>query len=188
MTDQNQPEYVVLIDDNNQVIGRAAKDTIHTDTTPLHRGFSLFLFNQKGQLLLQQRSHHKITWPLTWSNSCCGHPRQDETSLQAAKRRAQYELGLSDITAYEVIDDYRYIAQKEGIVENEICPIVVGFTDQSVAINPLEVEAIKWIDWSKWLQEVKSKPDQYSPWCVEETLLLAKNDYFQELLTKYNTK
>src|SRR5258708_6704908 len=89
-------EYVVLVDDHNNVLSTAPKLPTHNHNTPLHRGFSVFLFNTKGQLLLQQRSHTKKTWPLVWSNSICGHPLLDETPIDAAKRRLQFELGIID--------------------------------------------------------------------------------------------
>ena len=87
-------EFVVLINEKNEAIGKALKSEVHTDKTPLHRGFSVFLFNSKKQLLLQQRSSQKITWPLIWSNSCCGHPLPAESVLEAAKRRLSFELNL----------------------------------------------------------------------------------------------
>jgi isopentenyl-diphosphate delta-isomerase len=68
------PELVVLVDENNTVLGTMPKSEVHGAETPLHRAFSIFLFNAEKKLLLQQRSHVKKTWPLAWSNSCCGHP------------------------------------------------------------------------------------------------------------------
>jgi len=67
-------EKVVLVDEENNVLGTTDKSTVHTANTPLHRGFSAFIFNSKQEILLQQRSKYKKTWPLVWSNSCCGHP------------------------------------------------------------------------------------------------------------------
>ena len=119
-------EYVVLVDKYNNLLRVAPKLESHHHNTPLHRGFSLFLFNERGELLLQQRSSRKKTWPLVWSNSCCGHPMLDESSLEAAKRRLDYELGISDADIFEIVPDFRYKVELNGIVENEICPILVG--------------------------------------------------------------
>jgi len=175
-------EYVVLVDDNNNVLGTAPKLATHHSNTPLHRAFSLFLFNKKGELLLQQRSFKKKTWPGMWSNSVCGHPGLEETPLQAAQRRLFYELGIKNAVLFEVLPDYRYRCEKDGIVENEICPVFVGFSDEKIKRNDKEVEEIKWMGWKEWLLELKKNPENYSFWCREETELLNKNPKFQNLL------
>ena len=168
-------DYIVLVNSKNKSLGTMPKLKAHSKNTPLHRGFSLFLFNSKKELLLQQRSHKKKTWPLEWSNSVCGHPKLKESPIDAAKRRLSFELGINNAEIYMALADYRYKVEKDGIVENEICPVMIGFTNESPKINPNEVEAIRWISWKKWLLEVKNNPGNYSPWCVEETKLLVKN-------------
>lgn len=166
-------ELVVLVDENNQVIGTMPKSKVHTANTPLHRGFSVFIFNPQRQLLLQQRSRFKKTWPLSWSNSCCGHPGVGESNTAATRRRLKDELGLTQVKNLKVISPYRYCFTKDNVMENEICPILVGFTNQKPQPNPQEVEAIKWINWNDWLNEVKSHPQNYSPWCIEETHIIS---------------
>ncbi len=177
-------EHVVLIDKNNKVLGTAPKLTTHNVNTPLHRGFSLFLFNRKREVLLQQRSHTKKTFPLVWSNSVCGHPMLNESNAQAAKRRLSYELGINDIEIFEVVSDYRYKVEMNGIWENEICPILVTFTDRKPVINKDEVENIRWVNWNQFVQEVNKTSGKYSLWCEEETKLLSKNKKFLELYEK----
>lgn len=172
-------EHVVLVDENNHVLGTTPKSTVHTIDTPLHRGFSLFLFNAQNQLLLQQRSSKKITWPLIWSNSCCGHPALEETNVEAAIRRARDELGLVLSEVIELLP-YRYRFELQGIVENEICPILVARTDQTPAPNPEEVEAVQWVRWQDYLDEINHNPEGYSPWSVEEARLLARSPEFQQ--------
>lgn len=171
-----EEEYVVLVDEKNKVLGRSPKLATHNAHTPLHRGFSVFLFNNEKELLLQQRSKSKKTWPLVWSNSCCGHPMENETPIDAAKRRLAYELGIYDAELTIVLPDYRYRCEKDGIVENEICPVMVGFVNHEPVPNPLEVEDYKWMKWDKWVHEVKKNPKEYSQWCVEETLLLENSE------------
>ncbi|HSW98044.1 MAG TPA: isopentenyl-diphosphate Delta-isomerase [Candidatus Saccharimonadales bacterium] len=175
-------EHVILVNEQNEVIGTAEKLKTHNHQTPLHRGISVFLFDTKGNLLLQQRSSKKKTWPLVWSNSCCGHPKLDETSIETAKRRLSYELGITDAELTVALPDYRYKFDKDGIYENEFCPVMIGKTNQQPTVNPAEVEAIRWISWEKWLHEIATNPEKYSPWCVEETILLSKNRYFQDFL------
>jgi len=182
-------EHVVLVDSENRVLGTAPKATVHTGNTPLHRAFSLFIFNSRGELLLQQRSQIKKTWPLVWSNSCCGHPALDETNEAAVRRRAQQELGLELREIFEVLPEYRYRAEQDGIQENEICPVFISFTDEPPKINPDEIEEIRWIPWANFVSEIKENPGTYSPWCEEETLLLYHNrtlhDLFQVHLSRY---
>ncbi len=70
---------------------------------------------------------------------------------------------------------YRYQFSKDGVMENEICPIHIGYTDATPHINPDEVEAIEWISWNDFLTEIKNNTDKYSPWCVEEAMILEES-------------
>ena len=186
MSNLNQ-EYVVLIDKNNKVLGIAPKLETHNHNTPLHRGFSLFLFNKKGNALLQQRSAKKKTWPLIWSNSCCGHPRLDESNVDAAKRRLNFELGISDADIFEIIPEFRYKVEKDNVTENEVCPILIGFSDQEPKINKDEVEAVKWTNWQSFLSDLNNIPSKYSPWCNLEVNLFKDNKNFLSLYKKFTS-
>ena len=184
MNTQNS-DYVVLVDRKNNVLGTAAKLETHNENTPLHRGFSLFLFNSKGEVLLQQRSSKKKTWPLAWSNSVCGHPMLNESSPDAAKRRLQFELGLNVDNIEVALPDFSYRAEMNGVVENELCPVMVTFTDEEPKLNPDEVEDIKWVDWKEFVADVETHPGRYSKWSEEETKLLENNEEFARLYKNY---
>lgn len=177
-----ETEHIVLVNEANEVIGTAPKLATHSDHTPLHRGFSVFMLNPDGKLLLQQRSLKKKTWPGTWSNSVCGHPSLNESPIDAAKRRLSFELGIENVTLHMILPDYRYRCEKDGIVENEFCPVMVGFSSENPVPNPDEVESVKWISWQDWLIDVKNHPEMYSPWAIEETELLSENEEFNDLL------
>lgn len=177
-------EEIVLVDKDNHVLGTAPKLASHNKNTPLHRAFSLFLFNSQGELLLQQRSRKKKTWPLIWSNSVCGHPMLNEENEDAVKRRLKFELGIDLNEAYEILPDFSYKAEMNGVVENELCPVFVGFTDQKLIINKNEIENIRWIKWPNFLKEIKQNPGKYSIWCEQEAKLLSQNKKFQELFEK----
>lgn len=165
-------ELVVLVDEHNTPIGTADKETVHTKDTPLHRAFSLFLFNSHHQILLTKRASSKKTFPGVWTNTVCGHLAPDETAVQAAKRRLSEELGISDVDIKEV-SPYRYrFADKNGIVENEICPIVVGHFDGDPKPHPAEVDEWKWVDWESFLLDVQANASVYSPWCREESAIV----------------
>jgi len=166
-------EHIVLVDENNNVLGTMPKPLAHNADTPLHRGFSLFLFNPKNELLLQQRSSKKKTWPGVWSNSCCGHPMLNESNVDAAHRRLKFELGMTASGIKEVAP-YRYKFAYNGVVENEICPILVGYTQEEPNPNPEEVGAVRWVTWPAFLKEIKINPKSYSEWCVEEASILVK--------------
>ncbi len=169
------------MDEENNVLGTALKSSVHTTATPLHRGFSLFLFDRDGRLLLQRRSHTKKTWPLVWSNTICGHPALHETNVDAAKRRLAYELGMRAAHIEEVAP-YRYNFVRDGVMENEICPILVGFSNDESKPNPEEVEAVRRVAWPEFLQELDVQEGSYSEWCVEEARVLESAPRFHELL------
>lgn len=173
-------EEVVLVDENDVEIGRVPKAEVHGENTPLHRAFSSFIFNNKGEILLQQRSHVKKTWPLVWSNSCCGHPLPDEEREDAVVRRIDDELGIK-ITRPDVIfmSPYRYCFTRLGVTENEICPIYVVHCNDEPKINPDEVEATKWMSWEEYVKDTQNNPQDWSEWCVEEVALLNESEQFR---------
>lgn len=173
-------EEVVLVDEENNVLGTMSKSEVHTGNTPLHRGFSLFLFDGTGRLLLQQRSRMKKTWPLVWSNSVCGHPALNESNIEAVERRLTFELGMS-AKYVEEIASYRYTFVRDGVMENEICPIFVGLTEDEPRRNENEVGATRWVEWSAFLKEIDDKPGYYSEWCEEEARILERSDFLKKL-------
>ena len=166
-------ELVVLVNEKNEEIGTADKDSVHTKDTPLHRAFSLFLLNSKNQVLLTKRASTKRTFPGVWTNTVCGHPAPGESVTDAAKRRLKMELGIEGVVVTEVAP-FTYRAQDiNGIVENEICPICICQYDGDPVPNTAEVEQWRWMDWNLFLREVNDNPMAYSPWSVAETKILA---------------
>lgn len=169
-------ELVVLVDEDDNPIGTAPKDTVHTQNTPLHRAFSLFLFDSQNRLLLTKRSQKKKTFPGVWTNTVCGHVSPDETPVTAAIRRLKEELGITGVTV-RLVAPYRYMfIDAGGMMENEICPILVGYYDGDPVLNPSETDEWKRIDWHVFLNEIKTNPGKYSPWSEEEALILQQKD------------
>jgi isopentenyl-diphosphate delta-isomerase len=168
-------DFVVLVDKQDNELGVIEKLIAHNDNTPLHRGLSVYLFNDKNQVIVQQRADCKKTWPGVWSNSCCGHPKPGESYIDAARREVQEELGIK-IYDLRKVSDYKYTFERNGIVENEICPVFKGIARGEVALDPSEVKDWKWIDWDEWMEVLKTdKPGAegvWSEWCKEEVLLL----------------
>ncbi len=169
-------EYVVLLDPTGRPTGTMRKDQVHTSDTPLHSAFSIFLFDRKGNMLAQQRAHSKKTWPGIWSNACCGHPAPAEDPIDAAHRRLREELNLENIELTNALPHFRYRAELNGIVENEICPVFVGRCQQEITFNPEEVAAIEWIPWRSFAEAcnrtTNTRLDNFSPWSLMEGRLL----------------
>ncbi len=173
---------IVFVDERNIPIATGDKLPSHTADTKLHRAFSIFLFNDRGELLLQQRAFSKKTWPGVWSNSCCGHVMLHELVADAAKRRLRYELGISGVSLEAALPDFRYRAEKDGIVENEICPVFVGKFNGEPSPNPDEVEATKWVDWNAFLDSLNDPQSGISPWAILEARELAKTGELKRLI------
>ena len=169
-------EVIVFVDESGIPIGTGPKADSHHSGTHLHLAFSVFLFNSNGELLLQQRALTKKTWPGVWSNSCCGHLLPGERTEDAAARRLSHELGFSNIDLTIALPDFRYRAELDGVVENEICPVLVGFTDVEPDPNPDEVNAVRWMHWDQVLKSVTDPQLQLSPWAIEEVQLLAHSE------------
>src|SRR5262245_18100976 len=123
-----EEEQIILVDEENRQIGVAPKLASHHAYTPLHRAFSCFVFNEKREFLLSQRALSKRVFPGIWTNSCCGHPAPGEATQAAVRRRLKEELGLTVQQMELVLPDFRYRAEMNGIVENEICPVFAAVT------------------------------------------------------------
>jgi len=96
-----------------------------------------------------------------------------ESTEQAAARRLKYELGITDVKLQIILPDFRYRAEKDGVVENEICPVLVGSISEQPRPNPAEVNDVKWVDWEQFVVDVADPANGYSPWAREEVELLA---------------
>ncbi|MBL8182337.1 MAG: isopentenyl-diphosphate Delta-isomerase [Blastocatellia bacterium] len=174
-------EMLVLCDDGGTPLTTKPKSQVHSNDTPLHLAFSIFIFNSKGDVLLQRRALSKQTWPGIWSNSCCGHQMLHERPSDGAKRRLKYEIGFSGVELFCILPNYRYRAELDGIVENEICPVFVGFSDREPQMNIDEVEATLWQPWSEFLERCRRPDSDISPWAIEEAELLHSDREFQRL-------
>lgn len=142
-------ELIVLLADDGRPIGTAPKLASHHRDTPLHAAFSSYVFDQAGRFLLTRRALSKKTWPGVWTNSCCGHPAPGEDAIAAVRRRLRHELGLAVATAeiLPLLPGFRYRAELDGVVENEICPVFGVRIDAEPVPNPDEVEEYRWVDW-----------------------------------------
>jgi len=179
---------IVFVDEHDTPIRTGDKLPSHNSNTELHRAFSVFLFNSNGEFLMQQRALSKKTWPGVWSNSCCGHVMLHENTEAAARRRLKYELGLTGIELTNALPEFRYRAEKDGIVENEICPVFIGVNDKQPRRNPDEVESTKWVDWDEFVASLDDPTTDISPWAIEEVRELLASDVFNELYNSRTTR
>lgn len=175
-------ETVELVGEDGQSLGAMPKREAHHGSTPLHRGFSVFVFDRHGRVLLQRRSAGKVTWPLVWSNSCCGHPAPGERLDEAARRRVREELGMRVRGLRVALPNFRYRAELNGVVENELCPVIVAEAGSRVRPNPYEVAETEWVEWDDLIARAKTDPESLSPWCVQEARLLDTSDEFRRFL------
>ena len=173
-------EQIILVDSYNQPLGTALKLASHHANTPLHRAFSCFLFKGDGQFLLTQRALSKLVFPGIWTNGCCGHPAPGESNEEAVRRRVRQELGITPENLTLVLPDFRYQAEMNGIMENEICPVFVALALQPPCPDPTEVEHVQWIPWSSFIERVQRQPETLSPWSVLETRQLLQTPAFDD--------
>ncbi|MES1169761.1 MAG: isopentenyl-diphosphate Delta-isomerase, partial [Leifsonia sp.] len=164
-SDPDAAELVVLVDDSGAAIGTAAKASVHTANTPLHRAFSCHVFSADGRVLVTRRALGKLTWPGVWTNSFCGHPGPDEQPEAAIRRRAERELGLTLGELEPVLPDFRYRAvDASGIVENEVCPVYRTTVEVDPDPAADEVAEWAWIPPHKLRNAVEAAPFAFSPW------------------------
>lgn len=167
-------QLVVLVDESGRTVGTAAKAGVHHRRTPLHLGFSCYVFDADGQVLSTRRADTKTTWPGTWTNSVCGHPAPGESLEAAVRRRARDELGLRLADVRLLLPAFRYTAvMHNGTRENELCPVLAATTTGQPDPDPGEVSAYRWLSWDTLQTVAIERGSHFSPWCVEQVRRLA---------------
>lgn len=155
-------EEVILVNQNDEPIGTMPKMEAH-EKARLHRAFSVFVLNDKNQIMLQQRASHKYHSPLLWTNTCCSHQRVGETNLEAGKRRLMEEMGFK--TELKELFSFIYKAPFDnGLTEHEFDHVMIGYCNDSPTINQDEVADWKWMSPSKVKEDIFENPDKYTAW------------------------
>ncbi len=155
-------ELVILVDEKDNQIGTGEKLETHRKGI-LHRAFSIFVFNSKGEMMLQKRASTKYHSGGLWTNICCGHQRPTETLENAAKRRLMEENGFQ----CELTKMFEYIYKVEldkGMTEHEFLHVFKGVFDGVPTLNPEEADDWKWISLSDLKKDLKENPGKYAPW------------------------
>jgi len=158
-----ESDLLILVDAADREVGYLGKSACHDGDGILHRAFSVLLFNERGELLLQQRSEGKRLWPLYWSNSCCSHPRHAESLEAAARRRLQEELGLS--CPLKFLFKFQYQAQfNDAGSEQELCSVYIGRVSGPITSDPREIKAWRWISPEALQRELAASEEEFTPW------------------------
>jgi isopentenyl-diphosphate delta-isomerase len=157
-----QDELLILVDENDNQIGTQDKLSVHLEGI-LHRAFSVFIFNSKNELLLQQRSNIKYHSPGLWTNTCCSHPRPGESTLEACNRRLIEEMGMNTSLNFSFSFLYKF-EFTNGLIEHEYDHVYIGKTDLKPKLNLNEVQDWKYISITNLEKDIDLNPDQYTPW------------------------
>lgn len=153
---------VILVDVNDNQIGLMPKLEAH-EKGVLHRAFSVFIFNNNGELMLQKRALTKYHSPGLWTNTCCSHQREGESNIYSAKRRLSEEMGF--VTELQEKTSFIYKAKFDnGLIEHELDHIIVGNYNQSPIINSFEVDSWKWMSMEDIKNNIKDQPYNYTAW------------------------
>ena len=155
-------EQLILVDENNWAIGSAGKTAVHRAGL-LHRAFSIFIVDERGQLLLQQRSPKKYHSGGLWANSCCGHPRPGERTVSAARRRLGEELGVAGDLSFGFFARYQS-ELGNGMHENEFVYVYFGLLNSHPKPHPDEIADIEWLSVDKIRRRLKRSPDAFAVW------------------------
>lgn len=157
-------EEVILVDEEDRLLGTAEKVAAHRNGGQLHRAFSIFIFDGLGRMLLQQRAATKYHFCGKWTNACCGHPRPGEDLLQAAQRRLGEEMGFH--TQLRRVLAFVYSARDEaaGLTEREFDHVLVGRFDGEPRPDPAEIAAIRWMTRDELALDLTARSEAYTPW------------------------
>lgn len=171
---------VILVDENDFKIGLMDKLEAH-EKGLLHRAFSVFVFNSQNELLLQRRAFGKYHSEGLWTNTCCSHPIDGETIIEAGHRRLQEEMGFD----CELTESFRFIYQAKldkGLIEYELDHVLIGHSDETPHLNTDEAMSFKWMSMENIKKEIELHPRLYTEW-----FKIILEDHYETLLAlQYN--
>ena len=155
-------EHVVLVNEQDEPLGTMPKMEAH-EKGVLHRAFSVFVMNDQGEIMLQQRAGDKYHSPLLWTNTCCSHQRMGEDNVEAGQRRLQEEMGFN--TELREIFSFIYKAPFDnGLTEHELDHVMVGYYNDPPVPNPEEVEDWTWSSPQNIKEDIANNPQNYTAW------------------------
>jgi isopentenyl-diphosphate delta-isomerase len=154
--------YVVLVDENDRELGTMEKMEAHLQGR-LHRAFSVFIFNYDQELLIHRRALEKYHSGGLWTNTCCSHPMPGETTLEAAHRRLDEEMGMR--ANLDPLFRFHYRAElDQSLIEHELDHVFVGYSNTQPLINREEVCDYRWVHIEELMEEMNNEPEQFTAW------------------------
>ncbi len=178
---------ILLIDEGNNILRKEEKIKTHQEGF-LHRAFSIFIFNEKQELLLQRRSKNKYHFPNLWSNTCCSHPILEIEEIKyEAEKRLLFEMNINTTIKKHSIIRYYAECKQTNLIENELDFIFFGFISSDLVLSPNqdEVSGFKWIDKKELMQDIKKNETKYTPWLqiiIEKSNILNINSQLNPLI------
>ena len=163
MEDLQQEEQVVLVDEQCNELGLMPKLEAH-EKGVLHKAISVLIFNEKREMLVTQRAFTKYHWAGIWSNTCCSHPRENESFTDAAHRRLKEELGFETPLTEAFHFIYKATDEATGLIEHEYDTVYTGIYNEQFQFNKEEINDIKWLSIPILLNDIEANPNQYSFW------------------------
>ncbi|MCX6814094.1 MAG: isopentenyl-diphosphate Delta-isomerase [Candidatus Aenigmarchaeota archaeon] len=155
-------EEIILVDEKDREVGREEKIAVHKQGK-LHRAFSIFVFNSKGEMLIQKRAKGKYHSGDLWTNTCCSHPRAGENIEEAVHRRLKEEAGF-DCPLKEAFSFIYKVKFDNGLMENELDHVFIGKFDGKPKFNPEEAQEWKWISQEELKKDVQKNSEKYTYW------------------------
>ncbi len=157
-------ECVILVDEQDNATGTEEKLRAHQDGGRLHRAFSVFVFNARGQMLLQRRARNKYHFGGLWTNTCCSHPHEGEVLEDAVHRRLVHEMGFDTLLQEIFVFTYRATDAESGLTEHECDHVFTGTLDGQPQPDPAEVDDWKWTEPRAIERDLRENPANFTPW------------------------
>lgn len=164
---------LILVDNQDNPIGIMDKLEAHLKGL-LHRAFSIFIWNQKRELLIHKRAPNKYHSANLWTNTCCSHPQPNEATMDAAIRRLQEEVGFSTNLQHRFHFIYK-TKLENNLIEHELDHVFIGEYNEDFTPNPDEISETRWISIENLKNELETSPDNFTYW-------------FKEIISKYEDK
>lgn len=165
---------VQLVDSSDNEVGSMEKLKAHKEGL-LHRAISVLIFNSSGELLLQRRALHKYHSAGLWTNTCCSHPYPKENTASAAKRRLREEMNIETPLIFAFKFSYK-VGFQNGLIENELDHVFIGFSDETPHINTDEAMGFKWINPKDLKRDIELSPENYTFW-----FKIIMNEHFDQI-------
>jgi isopentenyl-diphosphate delta-isomerase len=177
---------VILVNRFDLEIGSMEKLKAHQEGA-LHRAFSIFLFNDKGQMLMQRRALSKYHSPGLWTNTCCSHPAPGESLMNAASRRLKMEMGMKSVLEYQ-FEFYYKSGYENGLIEHEIDHVLFGVSEEQPLLNTEEACDWKYMSIEQVQNDLEINPENYTTWfriCLPKVVLAYEAKNITYLLPRF---